>query len=166
MILLTPHRRDGFSLIELMIALTIMGILSQVMAPNFRGLMNNLKLKNATQILVLDIRRTQQLAITSQETCGLKFISSHEYQLLQGKKTISTKKLIQGIEISESSEVKIAGGIFFDSLGIPLNEQFEHLSNNNNTIQSLGYYDNWEKVNKALEDGYTDSKMLSGENTE
>lgn len=67
--------QNGFLLIELMIVITIIGILSTVVILNFRSGGTRSALRQVTQQVVSDIRRAQSLAVSStraqsKTTCG------------------------------------------------------------------------------------------------
>jgi prepilin-type N-terminal cleavage/methylation domain-containing protein len=58
------HRMDGFSLMELMIVLTVAGIVMAFGLPAFTSYRNTLALQQARQQLIEDLRGARQYAVT------------------------------------------------------------------------------------------------------
>jgi prepilin-type N-terminal cleavage/methylation domain-containing protein len=56
------HTR-GFTLVELLIALMIMGMITAIAVPRFRGLIQNYTLMNAARVVWLDLHRAKMMAI-------------------------------------------------------------------------------------------------------
>ena len=61
----------GFTLIELMVALVIVGIIAAIASPNFIGLLNRIKVNNALEELLGAIKETQKLAMRHGKICRI-----------------------------------------------------------------------------------------------
>ena len=74
-------RHDGFTLIELMLVLVLMGLLFSLTPPLFHKAFPSLKLKAATRDLAQEIRYVQQTAIITGAESLMRFeIESNRYQ--------------------------------------------------------------------------------------
>src|SRR5262247_3138868 len=69
----------GFTLVELLIALMIMGIIAAIAVPRFSGLIKNYQLTSAAKIVWLDLQRAKMMAIKQGRTMRVNFtaISYH-----------------------------------------------------------------------------------------
>lgn len=63
-------KNKGFTLIELMVVISIIGILSVVFLANYRGGEREFALKRSIHQLSLDFRRAQEMAVGTQEFKG------------------------------------------------------------------------------------------------
>jgi type IV fimbrial biogenesis protein FimT len=71
----------GFSLLELMIVLAIMGILSAIAAPNFINYMAERRLNGAARMVMSDLMAARQKAVTQNINVTVAFTSDHEYTI-------------------------------------------------------------------------------------
>ncbi len=60
--------RPGFSIIELLVALTIMGVITMMAVANFRGARERQEIKGFAQALVSDLRRAQAMSLNGTKT--------------------------------------------------------------------------------------------------
>ncbi len=96
----------GFTFIELLIAISVIGILAIVAIPGFRAFQPTLQLSGISRELISDLRYAQQITVTEQvEYCVVFFPIERKYQIIQcgGTQPIKEKILpgeIQTITIS------------------------------------------------------------------
>lgn len=125
-------RSKGFTLIEIVVAICIVSILAGFGFNLFYGSQPNLKLSGAARDMLTDLRYTQQMAISQQINCGIRFDDTeNKYQIIrfsQPEETVKTVYLPAGIgydSISFSnSQVKFniygaateAGSVILDNL--------------------------------------------------
>ncbi len=67
----TPER--GFTFVELMLVLMIMGVVAALAVPRFSGLIQNYKLANAARVVWLDLHRARMRAIKQGVTMRVDF---------------------------------------------------------------------------------------------
>lgn len=70
-------RDSGFTLIELIAALVIIGIIAAIASPSFVGLLNRVRVDTALQELLGAIRETQRLAMRHGKTCRININPSN-----------------------------------------------------------------------------------------
>lgn len=70
---LFARRAKGFSLIELVIAIALLGIALSIAAPSFRGYIENLNLKSAAREIASDIFVTRERAISENRKYQIRF---------------------------------------------------------------------------------------------
>ena len=91
----------GFTLIELMVALIIVGVIAAIAAPNFIGLLNRIRVNNALEELLGAIRETQRLAMRHGKRCWLdinpstNILSSTDPKCLLNNRTINDNVTIR-----------------------------------------------------------------------
>jgi len=66
----------GYTLVELLIALMIMGIMVAIAVPRFNGLIKNYRLTNAARIVWLDLHRAKMMAIKQGRTMRVDFTAT------------------------------------------------------------------------------------------
>jgi len=95
----------GMTLIEILIAISLIAILSSVSFKAFQGLRPSLKLSSATRDLITDIRYVQELAVTEQVLHGICFFTLEDkYQLIRygtDEEILQEKILPSGISFQE-----------------------------------------------------------------
>lgn len=113
MLLYNVHKKSnwGFTLIEMITTVIIVGVLAAIAAPNFLGLLNQSRVKDGLSAVEGAIKESQRLAIRRGKTCKIKFVT----------KTINgqSRETINVVESTDTGESVSAG--FYD--GCLLNER-------------------------------------------
>jgi prepilin-type N-terminal cleavage/methylation domain-containing protein len=79
----TPHlqNKQGFTLVELLLATCIMGVFAQLVAMNMLGHMPQRRLSGATQQLTWDLMRARMQAIKLRQNVQVTFVDAHTYTI-------------------------------------------------------------------------------------
>ena len=64
---------NGFTLIEMLTAVIIVGVLASIAAPNFLGLLNQTRIKEGLSQVEGTIKESQRLALRRGKTCKIRF---------------------------------------------------------------------------------------------
>jgi len=95
----------AFTVTELLITISIIGILSLIAIPAFRTFAPSLELSGTARELVSNLRYSQQLSITEQVEHGIRIsTTTREYQLLKyssPEEIIETKELPGDLDFKE-----------------------------------------------------------------
>lgn len=90
----------GFTLIELMIALTIVGIIAAIASPNFLGLLSRIRVNNALQELLGAVKETQRLAMRHGKSCRIDInLNTNILNTTNNKCSFSKRKIDEKIII-------------------------------------------------------------------
>lgn len=90
----------GFTFIELLIAISVIGILTLISVPTFRTIQPTLQLSGVSRELISDLRYAQQITVTEQvEYCVLFFPTDKKYQIIRCGGTQPIKEKIFPDEI-------------------------------------------------------------------
>jgi type IV fimbrial biogenesis protein FimT len=73
--------KTGFSLLELMIVIAIMGILSTIAAPNFMHYMAERRLNGAARMVMSDLMAARMKAVSINQRVKVSFVSNHAYEI-------------------------------------------------------------------------------------
>ena len=107
----------GFTLLEFLIAITIVVIIISIGLPVFRNLQPALELSGVVRDLVSDVRLAQQLAVTEQVDHGVRFATStNGYKII--KYTAPEEVLQEKTLPAQVSFLQITG---FDDSGVVFN---------------------------------------------
>ncbi len=77
MLLYNAHKKSnqGFTLIEMMVVVIIVGVVAAIAAPNFLGLLNQTRVKDGLAQVEGAIKEAQRQAIRRGKTCKIKFVT-------------------------------------------------------------------------------------------
>ncbi|HHX22506.1 MAG: GspH/FimT family pseudopilin [Tepidanaerobacteraceae bacterium] len=107
----------GFSLIEVILVIALLGLLSTLIFPNFKGTLDKYKLEVAAQELAQNIRLAQQKSIT-EDTSYKILLGKNNYQLLSGVKG-NLFELPLGVSIEWTTYYDLDRTIVFHPSGAP-----------------------------------------------
>lgn len=97
-------KRFGFSLVEILVVISIIGTMALVSLPLLNGYQKSSRLKNEARALATDLRLTQQLAITEQKIYTLELDpNTNSYDIKNSTQTIKSVIIHQEVAISELS---------------------------------------------------------------
>ncbi len=90
----------GFTLIELMVAIIIVGIIAAIASPNFIGLLSRIKINNALEELLGAIKETQRLAMRSGNNCRINIDpNTNILNATTNECSLNTRKIDEDITI-------------------------------------------------------------------
>jgi len=93
--------RNGFSLVELMIVLTIVGILAAIATPSYQTFMAHRRLNGAARQIMSHLMLARQRAVTQNHQCKVFFdAGTHSYTILNDSDNDGTA------DTGERTEVK------------------------------------------------------------
>ena len=103
------YSHTGFTLIEILIVIGVIGILVGISIPVYRQFQPTLQLNGAVRNLVTDLRYAQQLAVTEQkEHCVHFFPGQKEYKIIQCQDP-EAEEILKTISLQEIDSITIAG---------------------------------------------------------
>ncbi|NPV44651.1 MAG: prepilin-type N-terminal cleavage/methylation domain-containing protein [Firmicutes bacterium] len=113
--------QPGFTLIELVLTICILGFLVSIVIPNFKGTLEDYRLKNAAMEIASEIRLIQQRAISEGDIFKIIFDLNNRdrYHVARGTRILKTAYLPDGVILEGTS---LGGGhqIVFTESGAPV----------------------------------------------
>lgn len=90
----------GFSLVEILISLAIIGIVASISIPYIRTAISNITLTNTAKEIVTDLRDAQQLTVGEQTPYYAQFIEeTDKYQIIKESNGVIIKEKIMPSEL-------------------------------------------------------------------
>lgn len=131
----------GFTLIEMMVTVIIIGVIAAIAAPNFLGLLNQSRVKDGLAQVEGAIKESQRQAIKKGRTCKIRFTSSgtgsNKHHVIQ----VHPDETISGTSVSYS-------GCLLSNRSLPDSVTFSRL--NAGTLQLIDSSTSSTELNLAF----------------
>jgi len=136
----------GFTLIEVMVTIAILGILIATASPGISSLLPNYRLKSATQDLFTNMQSAKMQAIKANSNYTITFDAINDSYNLNGTKNIVLTEYKSGVcygHPSSSSEIEYtSNSVSFTSRGMttqnPTTWTYVYLKNNRGRYYRIG----------------------------
>lgn len=128
MLLYNAHKNNqGFTLIEMIITVIIIGVIAAIAAPNFLGLLNRNRANSGIAQIEGAIREAQRQAIKDSNSCTVNITSA--------TRTVSGGCLLSNRVLDNNVTINSDQAITFSGKGNTANNATIVVSTNNNTVQ-------------------------------
>jgi type IV fimbrial biogenesis protein FimT len=128
-------KNSGFTLIELMVVIVVIGIFIAIGVPNFMSWLPKYRLKSAVRDLYSNMQLAKMTAVKSNQNCTVTYSTDPDQYVLSGalSKTVVLGDYGSGINFNgPGSETFAVATITFNSRGTS-NAGYAYLSNSGNT---------------------------------
>lgn len=98
--------KNGFSMIELIVVMALMGIVTAIALPNWNSLLPNYALNNSTRQVQSELHNIKMRAAA--ENIGFQFLyaqGTSSYTIQRDSKTLVTKPLAEGTTITKEGTI-------------------------------------------------------------
>jgi len=128
------RKRSGFTVIELIMVIVVLGILTAVGVPNFLSWLPKYRLKSAARDLYSNLQLAKMAAIKSNQKCRVKYsVNPDQYTVSFLNKTVILQDYGSGVKFDGPNKKAFAvATITFNSRGTS-NAGYAYLSNSGNT---------------------------------
>ena len=102
------NRAGGFNLLEVLIVITIAGVLAAAAAPSFRGFIASQRVKSASFDLIAALTQTRSEAIKRNANVSMTAVGgawNNGWTIASGGTTLGTKSAYSGLTIADSGGV-------------------------------------------------------------
>ena len=98
--------KNGFSSIELLAAMSVMGILAAIALPNWHRLLPHYALNNSTRQIQSELHNIKMRAAAENTGFQLTYLQgASEYTIQQDSKTLQTKPIEEGTSITKTGTI-------------------------------------------------------------
>ena len=98
--------KDGFSTIELLAGVALMGIIAAIALPNWRGLSPSYVLNNSTRQIQSELHHLKMRAAAENVDFQLAYLQgANDYTIQRDSVTLSTKPLADGTTITKAGTI-------------------------------------------------------------
>jgi len=105
----SEHISPGFTLVELMVVIAILGIMAVMVIPNFAGMQQRARMRAGAQEIAQDFRQIRERALaTSQQYVVVRAVSGRAYEVTNPAGQVTAYLLGQS-----------GGGLYFGTSGLP-----------------------------------------------
>ena len=119
-------KETGFSLVELVIVLSILGLLIAIGVPSVMSYMRTSRRVGAAQSLEGDFRYAHAVATTRQKTCIIVFASNHyDVKQLSPATTLLTRDLPRGVNCASTDTATFYAWGLTDPVTVTLADQHD-----------------------------------------
>jgi prepilin-type N-terminal cleavage/methylation domain-containing protein len=128
-------KKSGFTLLELIIVIVILGILTAIGVPNYLSWLPKYRLKSAARDLYSNMQLAKMTAVKSNQDCTVTYSTDPDQYVLSGalSKTVVLEDYGSGVNFNGPGNETFADAtITFNSRGTS-NAGYAYLSNSGNT---------------------------------
>lgn len=101
--------KDGFSTIEVLAGVALMGIVAAIALPNWRGLFPTYALNNATRQIQSELHHLKMRAAAENVGFELAFVQgARDYTIQRDSKALVTKPLTEGTTITKAGTISFS----------------------------------------------------------
>lgn len=120
------HAEGGFSLLEILAALVLLGVLLSVAAPSMQGVTSRSKTRGALDQLTADIALARTYAVRDGQRTVVTIRDATEYSIVRdpGGAAVTVKSVDLGRDYRGVRLVPAAGELTFDSRGLLVSGTF------------------------------------------
>ena len=136
----TMRNRSGFTAVELVVVIAVLGLMMAIGIPNYLSYLPNWRLRSAARDLYSNMQLAKAAAIKTNSTCTVSYSSPGTYTISGAMaETVNLADYGSGVRFQnpDSGDPNFPGsGVTFNSRGLATNFGYAYLSNQQNT----GYY--------------------------
>jgi prepilin-type N-terminal cleavage/methylation domain-containing protein len=100
------NKDDGFTLLELMIVIGLIGLLTLIAFPNFRSVRDDQTLYSEAEKVESDLRYMQEIAFDTQNTCTMTY-GANSYQIQLNASTLKSESLDNNVWFQGSGSIQM-----------------------------------------------------------
>ncbi len=133
------HKSQGFTLVEILIAIAIIAILASISVAGYQQMVPRISLNSVTRDLTSDLRYAQQKAVTEQIIYDVKFnLATNSYQIIKEIPTTTIKTVYLNNRTTVNSITGLTNNtVRFNAAGAAVETGKIILINSNNSTSSV-----------------------------